>query len=74
MSKYTMRLIIELIVHLYDNYLGILKFDLSYLPYVLYAEYLLLLLHGLNYLLRKKSHPEKFVLFISNQQHCWNTS
>ena len=45
-----MRIIIELIVHLYDKYFGILKCDLSYLPYVFYAEYLLLLLQGLNYL------------------------
>ena len=52
MSKHTMRIIIELIVHLYDKYFGILKCDLSYLPYVFYAEYLLLLSQGLY-----KSHP-----------------
>ena len=49
MSKHTMRIIIELIVHLYDKYFGILKCDLSYLPYVFYAEYLVLLLKGINY-------------------------
>ena len=52
MSKYTMRIIMELIVHLYDKYFGIFECDLSYLPYVFYAEYLLLLLQGLNYLFR----------------------
>ena len=38
MFKHTMRIIIELIVHLFDKYFGILKCDLSYLPYVFYAE------------------------------------
>ena len=49
MSKHTMRIIIEWIVHLYDKYFGILKCDLSYLPCVFYAEYLLLLLQGKTY-------------------------
>ena len=56
MSKYTMRVIIELIVYLYYTckYFGILKCDLNYLPYVFYAEYLLLLLSIMN-----KSQPVK---------------
>ena len=39
MSKYTMRIIIEFTVHLYDNYFGIFECDFNYLPYVFYAEY-----------------------------------
>ena len=54
MSKYTMRVIIELIVYLYYKYFGILKCDLNYLLYVFYAEYLLLLLAITN-----KSQPVK---------------
>ena len=60
MSKHTMRIIIELIVHLNDKYFGILKCDLSYLPYVFYAEYLLLLSQGLY-----KSHPVRTTSYLS---------
>ena len=58
------KLIIELNVHLYDKYFGILKCDFSYLPYIFYAEYMLLLLSISN-----KSYPVKTVLFISNRIH-----
>ena len=52
MFKYTMRIIIEFIVHLYDKYFGILNCDLSYLPYVFYAELSVTVLQGLTYLSR----------------------
>ena len=43
MSKYTMRIVIEFIVHLSDNYLGKLECDLRYLPYVFLLIYVIVI-------------------------------
>ena len=56
MFKFTMRIIIEFIVHLYDKYFGILNCDLSYLPYVFYTELSVTVFTG-SYL----SYPVKLV-------------
>ena len=61
MSKFTMRMIIEFIVHLYDKYFGILNCDLSYLPYVFYAE-LSVTVFTVSYLsIKNKSYPVKLL-------------
>ena len=74
MSKYTMRIIIEFIVHLYDNFFRIIECDLSYLLFVFYAEYLYMLLQGLYFVLRINLIQCNSVMFVSNQQHCENTT
>ena len=61
MSKFTLRIIIEFIVHLYDKYFGILNCDLSYLPYVFYAELSVNVFIGSYLSIKNKSYPVKLV-------------